>query len=82
MSLARRVLQILSEMPFPSSSGDVRAAKVDYYAITQTGAKGRYQRNIALTQLPAGAQSETAVRSYLQQIHPLNDIQIIKLRFA
>ncbi len=52
---------------------------VDYYTISEKG-QSRQSRNTGLSQIQ-GAESETAVKAYLQRLHPGKEIQIQKLTF-
>lgn len=54
---------------------------VAYYAVSPTGTQARFDRTTGLVQLRNNAKSETAVRSYLQKLHPRCDIQIINLEY-
>ena len=56
-------------------SQKIQHARVDYYAITPRGTRGRFTRSVALSQI-RGARSETAIYFYLKTLHPACDIQI------
>lgn len=80
MNPARELLQILNEKDGVFAPRPPSAFVVDYIARTPRGTQTRFNTRQALTQIQ-GAQSETAVRSYLQRRHPLCEIQIQKLEF-
>jgi len=62
------------------ASQRIRSAWVDYYAITPKGARGRFNRVFALSNL-RGAQSETAIYFFLKERHPGCEIKIFRLQF-
>lgn len=65
---------VLAEMSVPSFL-------VEYFVVTPKGSRSRFTRRSALTQIRM-ARSETAVLSYLKQLHPKTEIEIISLKFV
>lgn len=53
---------------------------VDYYVISKSGARARFQRKTSLANI-LNAQSETAVLYYLRKLHPGTEIMIMNVRF-
>jgi len=83
MTLAKRILSLLTEMPWPSSTSKQvpapQTAAVDYYVVTPRGSYSRFRRVIALSNIRGRAHSETAVRSYLMRFHPGTEINIVSI---
>lgn len=81
---SRAIYAMLTEgpyVPYPLPAAQrVSRAEVNYYAVTSSGARGRFTRGIGISQLNL-AQSETAVLYYLKKLHPKCEILIQRLEF-
>lgn len=86
--LIREIYERLTEMAEPKyTKQDLPSAQrysgfnVDYYAITPSGTRARFQRATSLAQLASWGRSETAVWSWLKRLHPKCDIEIMRLEW-
>ena len=78
------ILTALLEMAEPNykvpDSQRIRSFFVDYYAISPSGSRARFQRGASLNLFNFG-RSETAVYNWLRSKHPRCDIQIQRLEW-
>jgi hypothetical protein len=80
MGDAATIRTALNEGPMSYMASEPSKFDVTYYVTTPRGTQTKFTRSSSLTHT-RGAMSETAVKGYLQTLHPGTEISIFRVKF-